>query len=349
MADALRRARCREVWIGAESGSQKILDAMNKGIRVPEIVAARRLLGAEGIRVGFFLQLGYLGEELEDILATRDLVDHARPDDIGVSVSYPLPGTKFHELVKEQLGSKRNWQESNDLEMMFSGTYRTEFYRSVRDLLHDHVTQRASPCLAAAVGRAGAAGRAVSLAATARRDRRSPSGRPVPEGRLMADVLLTHGYFLAEDEKERQIMKPYPPLGLLYLSAFLKTRGYSVDVFDSTFEERDRLTQRFAREPRGTVGIYTNLMTRRAVLEIIRSAKQHQWTVILGGPESANYIAEYLECGADVVVIGEGELTIAELLAELARVGPQKLQRVHGIAFRDEDGAIVRNRGARAR
>jgi anaerobic magnesium-protoporphyrin IX monomethyl ester cyclase len=147
MADALRRARCREVWIGAESGSQKILDAMNKGIRVPEIVAARRLLGAEGIRVGFFLQLGYLGEELEDILATRDLVDHARPDDIGVSVSYPLPGTKFHELVKEQLGKKRNWQESNDLEMMFSGTYRTEFYRSVRDLLHDHVTERASPAL----------------------------------------------------------------------------------------------------------------------------------------------------------------------------------------------------------
>jgi anaerobic magnesium-protoporphyrin IX monomethyl ester cyclase len=147
MADALRRARCREVWIGAESGSQKILDAMNKGIRVPEIVAARRLLGAEGIRVGFFLQLGYLGEELEDILATRDLVDHARPDDVGVSVSYPLPGTKFHELVKEQLGSKRNWQESNDLEMMFSGTYRTEFYRSVRDLLHDHVTERSSPAL----------------------------------------------------------------------------------------------------------------------------------------------------------------------------------------------------------
>ena len=92
----------------------------------------------------------------------------------------------------------------------------------------------------------------------------------------MADILLTHGYFLAEDEKERQIMKPYPPLGLLYLSAFLKTRGYSVEVFDSTFEERGRLTQRFAREPRGIVGIYTNLMTRRAVLEIVRAAKQHR-------------------------------------------------------------------------
>jgi anaerobic magnesium-protoporphyrin IX monomethyl ester cyclase len=144
MAQALRSAGCREVWIGAESGSQKILDAMNKGIRVKEILAARTLLGAEGIRVGFFLQLGYLGEELEDILATRDLVDHARPDDIGVSVAYPLPGTKFHELVKSQLGNKRNWHESNDLEMMFSGTYPTEFYRTVRDLLHDQVAKRAS-------------------------------------------------------------------------------------------------------------------------------------------------------------------------------------------------------------
>ncbi len=140
MATALREAGCREVWIGAESGSQKVLDAMNKGTRVHEIIAARNILRAEGIRVGFFLQLGYLGEELDDILATRRLVDEARPDDVGVSVAYPLPGTKFYELVKEQLGSKRNWQESNDLEMMFHGTYTSDFYRIVRNLLHDQVT-----------------------------------------------------------------------------------------------------------------------------------------------------------------------------------------------------------------
>ena len=97
MTDALRAAGCREVWIGAESGSQKILDAMNKGTTVAEIGAARRLLGAAGIRVGFFLQLGYLGEELDDILATRRLVEETRPDDVGVSVSYPLPGTRFYE------------------------------------------------------------------------------------------------------------------------------------------------------------------------------------------------------------------------------------------------------------
>jgi anaerobic magnesium-protoporphyrin IX monomethyl ester cyclase len=140
MASALRAAGCREVWIGAESGSQKILDAMNKGTRVAEVVAARSSLGAEGIRVGFFLQLGYPGEELADILATRDLVQHALPDDVGVSVAYPLPGTKFYELVKAQLGAKTNWQDSGDLDMMFCGTYRSEFYRTVRDLLHEEVT-----------------------------------------------------------------------------------------------------------------------------------------------------------------------------------------------------------------
>src|SRR4249920_3145830 len=134
----------------------------------------------------------------------------------------------------------------------------------------------------------------------------------------MADILLTHGYFLAEDEKERQIMKPYPPLGLLYLSAFLKTCGYSVELFDSTFDERGRLIDRLALTPGGTVGVYTNLMTLRSVLEIVRAAKQHRWTVILGGPESANYVTEYLEAGADVVVIGEGELALAELLPTLA-------------------------------
>jgi anaerobic magnesium-protoporphyrin IX monomethyl ester cyclase len=147
MAAALRDAGCREVWIGAESGSQKILDAMHKGTRVAEIVQARRALGAEGIRVGFFLMLGYVGEELDDILATRELVESARPDDIGVSVAYPLPGTKFFDVVKRELGTKRNWEQSNDLDMMFFGTYRSEFYRSVRNLLHDQVTEGDSPAV----------------------------------------------------------------------------------------------------------------------------------------------------------------------------------------------------------
>jgi radical SAM superfamily enzyme YgiQ (UPF0313 family) len=158
----------------------------------------------------------------------------------------------------------------------------------------------------------------------------------------MPDILLTHGYFLAEDEKERQIMKPYPPLGLLYLSAYLKQSGYSVEVYDSTFGELGALAQRFATAPGGVVGIYTNLMTRRNVLRIVRAAKLHRWTVVLGGPEGANYIDEYLEAGADVIVIGEGEVTLAELLSALPRQGVHRLQDVPGIAFRDEAGAVAK-------
>ncbi len=139
MAAALRAAGCQEAWLGAESGSQRVLDAMNKGIRVAEIHTARARLGAAGIRVGFFIQLGYLGEELPDILATRELIEAARPDDVGVSVAYPLPGTKFHDLVSEQLGEKTRWQASGELAMMFQGTYTSPFYREVRDLLHDEV------------------------------------------------------------------------------------------------------------------------------------------------------------------------------------------------------------------
>jgi anaerobic magnesium-protoporphyrin IX monomethyl ester cyclase len=143
MAEALRDAGCREAWIGAESGSQRVLDAMNKGTTVAEIRVARDRLKAVGIRVGFFIQLGYMGEELVDIVATRDLLEAARPDEIGVSVSYPLPGTKFYDLVKAQLHGKTHWHESNDLDMMFQGTYISDFYRAVRNLLHDQITLQA--------------------------------------------------------------------------------------------------------------------------------------------------------------------------------------------------------------
>ncbi len=158
----------------------------------------------------------------------------------------------------------------------------------------------------------------------------------------MSDILLTHGYFLFEDEKEQQIMKPYPPLGLLYLSAFLKTHGFGVEVFDSTFYQRNQLTQRLADSPGGTIGIYTNLMTRRSVLDIVRQAKKFNWTVILGGPESANYISEYLAADADVIVTGEGELTLTDLLTALPQSGVHKLHSIQGIAFRDESGKIIR-------
>jgi radical SAM superfamily enzyme YgiQ (UPF0313 family) len=157
----------------------------------------------------------------------------------------------------------------------------------------------------------------------------------------MADLLLTHGYFLSEDEKEQQIMKPYPPLGLLSLSAYLKARGYSVEVYDSTFGSRAHLLQRFQESKRGVVGIYTNLMTRPAVLQIIAAARRSDWSVILGGPESANYPEEYLRAGADVVVIGEGETALDELLRVFATSGRLELSSIPGIVFRNGDGEVV--------
>ena len=136
---ALARAGCVEVWMGVESGSQKILDAMDKGTRVDQIVQASERLQAAGIRACYFLQFGYPGETWIDIEQTIDLVRQTRPDDIGVSVSYPLPGTVFYERVSRHLGVKTHWDDSDDLSMMFTGTYTSEFYHALHDALHAEV------------------------------------------------------------------------------------------------------------------------------------------------------------------------------------------------------------------
>jgi anaerobic magnesium-protoporphyrin IX monomethyl ester cyclase len=138
-AGALRRAGCTEVWMGVESGSQKVLDAMEKGLRVEEVAAASENLKREGIRTCYFLQLGYPGERWKDIQKTVDLVRQTRPDNVGVSFSYPLPNTRFHARVKKQLVAKQNWSDSEDLCVMFKGAYTDRFYRAVRDALHAEV------------------------------------------------------------------------------------------------------------------------------------------------------------------------------------------------------------------
>jgi anaerobic magnesium-protoporphyrin IX monomethyl ester cyclase len=140
--DALRRAGCHTVWIGAESGSQKILDAMEKGIWVEQIYEACRRLHNAGIQVGLFLQFGYPGEDRYDIERTLQMVRDCRPDDIGMSVSYPLPGTTFFEQVKSQLGIQHNWHDSNDLAMLYTGPYTTEFYRQLHKVVHKEFRAR---------------------------------------------------------------------------------------------------------------------------------------------------------------------------------------------------------------
>jgi radical SAM superfamily enzyme YgiQ (UPF0313 family) len=139
---ALRRAGCQVVWIGAESGSQKILNAMEKGTRVEQIYMATRRLHAAGIQVAFFLQFGYPGETLEDIEATLQMVRECQPDDVGVSVSYPLPGTRFYQAVQRQMGEKQNWVDSSDLAMMYHGPFTTPFYRQLHQVLHKEFRSR---------------------------------------------------------------------------------------------------------------------------------------------------------------------------------------------------------------
>lgn len=139
---ALARAGAQIVWVGAESGSQKILDAMDKGTRVEQIYEATRQLHAHGVKVAFFLQFGYPGETRDDIELTLKMVRDLLPDDIGISVSYPLPGTPFYERVRHELGEQANWVDSGDLAMLYQGPFRTEFYRQLHTVVHKDYRSR---------------------------------------------------------------------------------------------------------------------------------------------------------------------------------------------------------------
>lgn len=153
-------------------------------------------------------------------------------------------------------------------------------------------------------------------------------------------LILTHAYFLEEDTKERQIMKPYPPLGILYLSSHLRARGFEVELYDSTFGSREQLWNLLDAEAPGVLGLYVNLMTRAAALAIIQRARATGWRVMLGGPETVNYAELYLEAGADVIVMGEGELAVEQLL--LTEFDTQKWPEIPGIVFRGPDGSLVK-------
>jgi len=138
-AALLKHSGCAEVWIGAESGSQMILDAMDKGTTLAEIADARHALGRAGVRTGFFLQFGYPGETFTEIQQTVAMVRELVPDDVGISVSYPLPGTKFYERVRAQMGDKTHWEHSHDLSVMHAGEYDSAFYHRLHTLVHEEL------------------------------------------------------------------------------------------------------------------------------------------------------------------------------------------------------------------
>ncbi len=163
----------------------------------------------------------------------------------------------------------------------------------------------------------------------------------------MPDLLLTHGYFLYEDPKELQIMKPYAPLGILYLCSHLRAHGFDVDVFDSTFSSREQLFAHLRSERPSVLGIYANLMTRGNAVEIIRVARESGWRVVVGGPEPGAYALEYLQSGAEFVVFGEGESTMQELLAALKgdaeTYSANWRAGIAGIAYLDVFGNLQKN------
>ena len=159
------------------------------------------------------------------------------------------------------------------------------------------------------------------------------------------DLLLTHGYFLAEDPKEQRIMKPYPPLGILYLSSHLRRAGFDVEIYDSTFGSRAGLFRILDSEPPAVLGIYTNLLTRGEVLRIAEYARQRGWFVVLGGPEPSNYPEHYLRSGANAIVRGEGEIAMAGLLARLKAAGPLS-EDLPSLIYRADNGAIVNTAAA---
>ncbi|MFT5822396.1 MAG: anaerobic magnesium-protoporphyrin IX monomethyl ester cyclase [Crocinitomix sp.] len=140
--DNLAESGCEEIWIGAESGSQKILDAMDKGTSLAQIIESTRLMKQGGIKPCYFLQFGYLTETWEDIKMTLNLLFEQMPHDIGVSVSYPLPGTKFFDIVKSQLNDKANWEDSDELLLMYKSTYSPEFYKRLHRYIHKRFRQK---------------------------------------------------------------------------------------------------------------------------------------------------------------------------------------------------------------
>src|SRR6187399_896962 len=156
-------------------------------------------------------------------------------------------------------------------------------------------------------------------------------------------ILLTHGYFLEEDEKEKLIMKPYVPLGLLYLSAYLESKNVLHQVFDSTFSTPELFKENLLRTRPQLIGFYTNLMTKISVLQLISFIKQHpdlhKCKIILGGPEIRYNAENYLKNGADMLVVGEGEETFYELCKDYLDTGELR-KAVNGVAYLENEELV---------
>jgi radical SAM superfamily enzyme YgiQ (UPF0313 family) len=141
LVKALAAAGCENAWIGAESGSQKILDAMDKGTTIAQIRQSTFLMKKYGIKPSFFIQFGYPGEQKEDIENTISMINDLLPFEIGISISYPLPGTVFYERVKADLKTKTNWTDSDEMALMFHNTFPPSYYKQLHRYVHQNYHQ----------------------------------------------------------------------------------------------------------------------------------------------------------------------------------------------------------------
>ncbi len=158
-------------------------------------------------------------------------------------------------------------------------------------------------------------------------------------------IFLTHAYYLKNDPAEMRIMKPYVPLGILYISSYLKCEGFDVELYDSTFKSFDQQKQRLLEAKPDVIAIYCNLMTKLNVLPLMKFIKDSpelsRSKIILGGPEPPFYAEDFLNACADIIVEGEGEETMKELCLELQKPSPD-LNQVNGIVFKNESGTLTK-------
>jgi anaerobic magnesium-protoporphyrin IX monomethyl ester cyclase len=156
-------------------------------------------------------------------------------------------------------------------------------------------------------------------------------------------IFLTHGYFIYSDKKELRIMKPYVPLGILYISSYLKQAGYDVTIFDSTFRSFEEQKKAIIEQKPDIIAVYCNLMTKLNVIPLIKFIRStpllNSTKIVLGGPEPPNYFEEFINSGADIIVEGEGEITMKELCDKLNSSNPD-LSGINGIIYKDKDGNI---------
>lgn len=148
------------------------------------------------------------------------------------------------------------------------------------------------------------------------------------------NILFTHAYYLSDDPKEQKIMKPYPPLGLLYVSSYLISKNIPNDVFDSTFYTREEQLAYILEKKPEIICIYTNLMTKIEVVKLIKVLKTIQFgfpKIVLGGPDVTFNLENYLKAGADFLIIGEGEETAFELYNAISN--NSDFSTVNGIAY----------------